>query len=122
MTMSQVRRWLRRDSDFKANGRDNIRIPIYSSHCGQDWTPVTNSELTSHNYHLYPNDFQMDRLCMWMSLFAAILMAPSEDVMAPASDSPARERGTISYYWIINNWTLCIIDCIWFYFINTSIL
>ena len=35
----------------------------------------------------------MDRLCMWMSLFAAILMAPSEDVTAPASDNPARERG-----------------------------
>ena len=39
-----MRRWLRRDEDFKANGRDNIRIPIYSSHCGGDWTPVTNSE------------------------------------------------------------------------------
>ena len=42
----QVRRWLRRDSDFKANGRDNIRIPIYSSHCGGDWTPVTNGGQT----------------------------------------------------------------------------
>merc|ERR1712062_402785 len=37
----QVRRWLRNDKDFKANGRDNIKIPIYSSHCGQDWTPVS---------------------------------------------------------------------------------
>lgn len=39
--MLQVRRWLRRDEDFKANGRDNIRIPIYYSQCGGDWTPVT---------------------------------------------------------------------------------
>ena len=28
---------------------------------------------------------------MWMSLFAAILMAPSEDVTALASDNPAKE-------------------------------
>ena len=39
--MFQVRRWLRRDEDFKVNGRDNIRIPIYYSQCGEDWKPVS---------------------------------------------------------------------------------
>eukprot|EP00092_Neocalanus_flemingeri_P007357 GFUD01007944.1.p1 GENE.GFUD01007944.1~~GFUD01007944.1.p1 ORF type:complete len:204 (+),score=50.50 GFUD01007944.1:75-686(+) len=37
----QVRRWLRRDRDFQANGKDNIRISFYYSQCGEDWTPIT---------------------------------------------------------------------------------
>jgi len=37
----QVKRWLRNDADFKANGRDNIRIPIYYSSCGGNWTQVS---------------------------------------------------------------------------------
>ena len=31
----QVRRWLRNDDDFKANGRDNIKLPVYYSQCGK---------------------------------------------------------------------------------------
>jgi len=42
----QVRRWLRRDEDFKVNGRDNIRIPIYYSQCGEDWKPVSDDGQT----------------------------------------------------------------------------
>jgi len=37
----QVRRWLKNDADFKANGRDNIKIPFYYSSCGEDWTPIS---------------------------------------------------------------------------------
>merc|ERR1711913_9269 len=37
----QVKRWLRNDAVFKANGRDNIRIPIYYSSCGGNWTQVS---------------------------------------------------------------------------------
>merc|ERR1712137_223478 len=66
----QVRRWLRRDEDFKANGRDNIRIPIYSSHCGGDWTPVTNNGQT---------------------LYVALLTEASEDVTDPTSELAARK-------------------------------
>eukprot|EP00092_Neocalanus_flemingeri_P001492 GFUD01001591.1.p1 GENE.GFUD01001591.1~~GFUD01001591.1.p1 ORF type:complete len:207 (+),score=69.50 GFUD01001591.1:60-680(+) len=40
----QVRRWLKNDEDFKANGKDNIKIPFYYSQCGEDWTPVTDGE------------------------------------------------------------------------------
>jgi len=38
---NQVKRWLRNDADFKVNGRDNIKIPIYYSSCGGEWTHVT---------------------------------------------------------------------------------
>ena len=48
--------------------------------------------LTSHSYHLYLVFFQMARLCMLRSLFAAIPMAPSEDATAPATISPARNQ------------------------------
>merc|ERR1711879_888011 len=37
----QVERWLGRKADFKAEGKEDIRIPIYYSACGGDWTPVT---------------------------------------------------------------------------------
>jgi len=46
----QVRRWLRNDADFKVNGRDNITMPIYSSHCGGDWTPVTDGSSGGNLY------------------------------------------------------------------------
>eukprot|EP00088_Acartia_fossae_P045035 TRINITY_DN4812_c0_g1_i1.p1 TRINITY_DN4812_c0_g1~~TRINITY_DN4812_c0_g1_i1.p1 ORF type:complete len:201 (-),score=50.51 TRINITY_DN4812_c0_g1_i1:35-637(-) len=37
----QVRRWLRRDDDFKANGIRNLRLPFYYSACNGDWTPIS---------------------------------------------------------------------------------
>ena len=40
----QVRRWLKNDDDFKANGRDDINIVFYHSQCGEDWTPITDGE------------------------------------------------------------------------------
>ena len=36
-----MERWLGRKADFKAEGKEDIRIPIYYSACGGDWTPVT---------------------------------------------------------------------------------
>merc|ERR1711915_1113583 len=39
----QVRRWLRKDDDFKANGIRDLKLPFYYSACEGDWTPV-NSE------------------------------------------------------------------------------
>ena len=39
----QVRRWLKRDSDFKADGIKNLKLPFYYSACNGDWTPVTNN-------------------------------------------------------------------------------
>ena len=39
----QVRRWLKRDSDFKADGIKNPKLPFYYSACNGDWTPVTNN-------------------------------------------------------------------------------
>jgi len=37
----QVRRWLRKNKDFKANGIKNLKLPFYYSACNGDWTPVT---------------------------------------------------------------------------------
>ena len=37
----QVRRWLRNDDDFKANGRDNIKLPVYYSQCGKVRMKIT---------------------------------------------------------------------------------
>jgi len=37
----QVRRWLRRDSDFKANGIRDLKLPFYFSACNGDWTPIS---------------------------------------------------------------------------------
>ena len=42
----QVRRWLKNDDDFKANGKDNIKIPFYYSQCGEDWTPISDGDNT----------------------------------------------------------------------------
>merc|ERR1712228_412681 len=39
----QVRRWLRKDDNFKANGIRDLKLPFYYSACEGDWTPV-NSE------------------------------------------------------------------------------
>merc|ERR1712083_1169553 len=39
----QVRRWLRNDDNFKANGIRDLKLPFYYSACEGDWTPV-NSE------------------------------------------------------------------------------
>merc|ERR1712212_886426 len=38
----QVKRWLKRDDDFKANGKNNIKIAFLYSHCGGEWTAVKN--------------------------------------------------------------------------------
>merc|ERR1711872_55642 len=37
----QVKRWLKNDDDFKANGRRDINIVYYYSSCESDWAPVT---------------------------------------------------------------------------------
>merc|ERR1711862_938971 len=37
----QVRRWKRNDSDFKANGIRNLRLPFYYSYCKNDWERIT---------------------------------------------------------------------------------
>jgi len=37
----QVRRWLRKDADFKANGIRDLKLPFYYSACGENWTPVS---------------------------------------------------------------------------------
>jgi len=36
----QVGRWLKRDDEFKANGKRDIKIAFHYSVCGGDWTPV----------------------------------------------------------------------------------
>merc|ERR1719458_1304850 len=36
----QVHRWLKRNSDYKANGRDNIDIAFMYSECGNEWTEL----------------------------------------------------------------------------------
>jgi len=38
----QVKRWLRKDDEFKANGKKNIKIAFQYSQCGGEWTPVKN--------------------------------------------------------------------------------
>merc|ERR1712142_670809 len=40
----QVRRWLKNDDDFQANGRDGINIVFHYSQCGEDWTPVADGD------------------------------------------------------------------------------
>ena len=71
---------------------------------------------------------------MWMSLCAALLMEASEDVTDPTSELAARkypgrkednDHIISRHYWINQldyTVTHCIIDCIWFYFINTSVI
>ena len=39
----QVHRWLKRNSDYKANGRDNIDIGFMYSECGNEWTEIASS-------------------------------------------------------------------------------
>jgi len=39
----QVNRFLKRDDDFKANGKRDIKIAFHYSACGGDWTPVKNN-------------------------------------------------------------------------------
>merc|ERR1712012_196367 len=39
----QVHRWLKRNSDYKQNGRDNIEIAFMYSQCGEDWKQVESS-------------------------------------------------------------------------------
>jgi len=39
----QVHRWLKRNSDYKANGKDNIEIAFMYSQCGEDWKQVESS-------------------------------------------------------------------------------
>merc|ERR1711862_387538 len=38
----QVRRWLRKSADFKANGIRDLKLPFYYSYCKEEWTPVSN--------------------------------------------------------------------------------
>jgi len=38
----QVRRWLRKDEEFKANGKNDTKIIFQYSQCKKEWTPVTN--------------------------------------------------------------------------------
>jgi len=35
-----VHRWLKRNDDYKANGRDNIEMAFMYSECGNEWTEV----------------------------------------------------------------------------------
>ena len=37
----QVRRWKRRDADFKANGIRNLKLPFFYSACNGDWERIT---------------------------------------------------------------------------------
>jgi len=39
----QVRRWLRRSDDFKANGIRDLKLPFYYSACNGEWTPISNN-------------------------------------------------------------------------------
>jgi len=47
----QVKRFLKRDDDFKANGKRDIKIAFYYSECGGDWKPVNNN-----GTQLYPKE------------------------------------------------------------------
>merc|ERR1711902_112603 len=38
----QVKRWLRNDADFKANGIKGLKLPFYYSACNGPWTAVNN--------------------------------------------------------------------------------
>ena len=37
---TKVHRWLKRNSDYKANGRDNIEMAFMYSECGNEWKEV----------------------------------------------------------------------------------
>jgi len=37
----QVRRWKRRDADFKTNGIRNLKLPFFYSACNGDWERIT---------------------------------------------------------------------------------
>merc|ERR1711993_118302 len=39
----QVHRWLKRNSDYKANGRDNIEMAFMYSECGNEWKEISSS-------------------------------------------------------------------------------
>merc|ERR1711877_78407 len=41
----QVRRWLRKDDNFKANGIRDLKLPFYYSACNGNWTPVNSNGL-----------------------------------------------------------------------------
>ena len=82
----QVRRWLKNDADFKANGRDNIKIPFYYSSCGEDWTPVS-----SDGNNLYTDE----ELC-------CDSLVCSEDVMVPLLMMCALQSKTFEYFEINN--------------------
>jgi len=40
----QVRRWLRNSADFKENGIENLRLPVYYSACNSEWAPVSDGD------------------------------------------------------------------------------
>merc|ERR1711993_33674 len=40
----QVRRWLRKSADFKENGIENLRLPVYYSACNSEWAPVSDGD------------------------------------------------------------------------------
>ena len=42
----QVRRWLKRDEDFKTNGKKGINITFQYSQCGNDWKAVNDQGAT----------------------------------------------------------------------------
>jgi len=39
----KVHRWLKRNDDYKANGRDNIEMAFMYSECGNEWTEISSS-------------------------------------------------------------------------------
>merc|ERR1711971_1428680 len=39
----QVHRWLKRNSGYKENGRDNIEMAFMYSQCGNEWTEFSSS-------------------------------------------------------------------------------
>ena len=40
-----MHRWLKRNDDYKANGRDNIEMAFMYSECGNEWTEVTENNM-----------------------------------------------------------------------------
>merc|ERR1711990_312137 len=39
----QVHRWLKRNRDYRANGRDNIKLAFMYSECGNEWKEISSS-------------------------------------------------------------------------------
>merc|ERR1711915_187055 len=39
----QVKRWLAKDDNFRANGIRDLKMPFYYSDCNGDWTPVSSN-------------------------------------------------------------------------------